>query len=84
MIGTIGYGLAFALLGARLPGDLVMQGVILSLIGWLIMMIVVMPIAGAGLFALSLGIGATIMTLLLHIVFGAVLGAVFKAIPEKW
>ena len=83
MIGTIGYGLAFAFLGERLPGGPLMEGVVLALIGWLVMMIMVMPLAGAGLFALGLGIAAPVMTLMLHIIFGAVLGAVYKAISEK-
>jgi len=41
------------------------------------MMIMVMPIAGAGLFGIHLGMGAPIATLVLHWVFGAVLGAVY-------
>ncbi|WP_242140629.1 DUF6789 family protein [Sphingomonas sp. TREG-RG-20F-R18-01] len=79
MIGTIGYGVVFALLAGRLPGSLIVQGVILGVIGWLVMMIMIMPMAGAGLFGLNLGIAAPIMTLMLHMIFGAVLGAVYKA-----
>ncbi|WP_448329685.1 DUF6789 family protein [Sulfitobacter sp. M13] len=41
------------------------------------MMILIMPMAGAGLFGLALGMMAPIMTLVLHIIFGAVLGVVF-------
>lgn len=78
MIGTIGYGIVFALLVGRLPGSTVVQGIILGLIGWLVMMVVIMPMAGAGLFALNLGIMAPIMTAMLHVIFGAVLGYVFS------
>jgi hypothetical protein len=45
---------------------------------WLGMMIIVMPMAGAGLFGMNLGIMAPVMTLVLHVVFGAVLGAVYQ------
>jgi len=39
----------------------------------------VMPMAGAGLFGMAMGIMAPMMTLVLHVIFGAVLGAVFQA-----
>ena len=77
MIGTVGYGIAFALLAGKLPGSLTVQGIILGVMGWLVMMILVMPMAGAGLFGLNFGIMSPVMTLMLHIIFGAVLGWVF-------
>ena len=43
------------------------------------MMVMVMPMAGAGLFGMAFGVMAPMMTLVLHIVFGAVLGAVYQA-----
>jgi len=48
-------------------------------------MVVMMPMAGAGLFGLNLGIGmmAAVMTLILHIVFGAVLGLVFASLHSE-
>jgi len=77
MIGTVGYGIVFALLAGRLPGSLVVQGTIVGMLGWLAMMVMVMPMAGAGLFGLNFGIMAPIMTLMLHLIFGAVLGWVY-------
>jgi len=47
---------------------------------WLLMMIIVMPMAGAGLFGLGIGIGAPIATLVLHWVYGAVLGLTFSSL----
>mgnify|MGYP000169687771 CR=1 FL=1 len=38
-------------------------------------MLLPLPMAGAGFFGLSLGMMAPIMTLVLHLVYGAVLGA---------
>ena len=80
MIGTLAWGGGFALLYALIPGSgAVQKGVVLGIAAWLMMMIVVMPLAGAGLFGLGLGIMAPVMTLMLHIIFGAVLGLVYQS-----
>ena len=83
MIGTVGYGIVFALLAGKLPGSLVVQGVIVGILGWLVMMVVVMPMAGAGLFGLNFGIMAPVMTLMLHVIFGAVLGWMYSRSATK-
>jgi len=78
VIGTILWGILFALLLDPLPGgNRIGKGVVFSIGAWLLMMIIVMPLAGAGFFALNIGIAAAIATLVLHLVFGAVLGAVY-------
>ena len=41
------------------------------------MMLVVMPMAGAGVFGLNMGMMAPLMTLMLHAIYGAVLGFAF-------
>jgi len=77
-IGIVVYGFAIAALGSKLPGtSRVGHGVMLGVIGWLIMMVVLMPMAGAGLFAMNMGVMAPMMTLVLHLIFGAVLGWVY-------
>lgn len=78
MIGTILYGIAIAILDTSLPGaSHVSHGVIIGAIGWLVMMVMLMPMAGDGLFGIKLGIMAPVMTLVLHLIFGAVLGWVY-------
>jgi hypothetical protein len=42
-----------------------------------------MPMAGAGLFGLSPGIMAPVITLMLHVIFGVVLGLVFQTLPDE-
>lgn len=77
MIGALGYGLSFALIFSQLKmGNMVIRGVLLGIVGWVIMMVMVMPMMGAGFFGLQMpsGIMVPIMTLMLHIIFGAVLG----------
>lgn len=81
MIGTILWGGLFALLYDHVPGGgAASKGIAFGVAVWLAMMIAVMPMAGAGLFGLSLGIMAPVMTLVLHVIFGAVLGAVYNAV----
>ena len=78
-IGSIAWGGLFALLYSSLPGNsAIAKAVVLSIGAWLLMMIVVMPMAGAGLFGMNIGMMAPVMTLVLHIIFGIVMGAVYR------
>ena len=64
---------------AYIPGSgAVQKGIVLGIAACLMMMVAVLPMAGAGVFGLNLGIMAPVMTLILHIIFGAVLGLVFQ------
>lgn len=79
VIGAVIYGLAFANLGSVLPGGSnVVKGISLGVIGWLIMMIALMPMMGAGFFAMNMGMMAMVATLVLHVIFGAVLGFAYN------
>ena len=85
VIGTVIWGGAFALLYDMIPGGTaVVKGIVFGIAAWLGMMILVMPMAGAGLFGMSFGLMAPIMTLVLHIIYGVVLGLVFDRLvtPE--
>ena len=42
------------------------------------MMVVIMPMMGQGLFAVNMGMMAPVMTLILHLIFGMVLGASYQ------
>lgn len=84
LIGTLLWGLLFAWLGARIPGPShIVRGIVFSVGTWVLMMIIPMPLAGAGLFGLQIGIAVPIATLVLHIIFGAVLGAVYGALLHR-
>jgi len=82
MIGTIIWGILFALLVDKLPGGIMSSAIIFSIIAWIMMMIGPMPMAGAGLFGMQLGIGmmAAVATLVLHLIWGIVLGLVYKKV----
>lgn len=74
------YGLIFAqVFGPMDTGAATLRGIGLGIVGWLVMMIVLMPMTGNGLFGLAMpsGMMAPIATLMLHVIFGAVLGFSF-------
>ena len=64
-------------------GSLWLKGVIFGVGAWLLMMLAVMLIAGAGMFGMNLGMVAAVMTIMLHVIYGAVLGGVFAAL-QSW
>ncbi|KAB7623961.1 DUF6789 family protein [Alkalilimnicola sp. S0819] len=75
-VGVVLWGVLFALwsrgVAPRHSG--LRQGLLFGTLAWLLLMIVVMPLAGSGLFGLGFGLAVPIMTLLAHLVYGAVLG----------
>lgn len=79
MIG-IGYGVVLSIVENAFELSLTLKGMLLGALGWLAMMVAVMPMAGAGLFGLELGMPAPVMTLILHLIFGAVLGFTYDRI----
>lgn len=83
-IGTILWGGLFAYLEPRIPGgsDWI-KGMAFGIAAWLLMMIVVMPMAGAGFFGANLGMMAAVATLVLHLIYGAVLGATYAALVAR-
>ncbi|HCQ66049.1 MAG TPA: hypothetical protein DIU07_13280 [Rhodobacteraceae bacterium] len=85
MIGTLAWGGGFALLYDVILGHgATAKGVAFGIAAWagMMIMVMVMPMAGAGFFGLAMGMMAPMMTLVLHIMFGAVLGATFQALAS--
>ena len=83
VLGTVAWGIIYAALQASLPGAQVVKGLIFGALAWLAMMIIFMPLAGHGLFALSLGPQATVATLVLHLIYGAVLGVAYAKVAHE-
>jgi len=78
MIGAVLWGGLFAVLNGFIPAEQQRnKGIVFSVIAWLLIMIMVMPMAGAGLFGLKIGMMAPVATLMLHLIFGAVLGSAY-------
>ncbi len=83
MIGTLLWGIVFALVYKPLPGNSpVAKGMVFGVLAWLPMMLIAMPMAGAGLFGIQLGLMAPMMTLVLHLMWGAVLGASYGGLNQ--
>ncbi len=84
MIGVVIWGGTFAVLESHLPvGDFWVKGVVFGVGAWLVMMVAIMPMAGAGFFGMQLGMMAPVMTLVMHLVFGAVLGATYGMLLHR-
>ncbi|MBA2453359.1 MAG: hypothetical protein H0V47_09320 [Chloroflexia bacterium] len=68
----------------RLSGPGWRKGMLFSIVPWLLSLVVVFPIVGAGFFGAALGAGPlpAIGNLILHLVFGAVLGSIY-AVPDE-
>jgi hypothetical protein len=82
IIGIFVWGILFALLVNKLPGGVMISAILFSIGAWLIMMLGPMPMAGEGLFGLKLGMMAPVATLMLHIIWGVVLGFVYKRVAS--
>lgn len=75
VIGAVIWGTLFALLFGVLPGrSAFAKALVFSVLAWLAMMLVFMPVAGAGFFGLAIGLPVVIATLVLHLIWGGVLG----------
>lgn len=80
MVGA-GYGVAFILFHRSIPGgSFLVKGMMLGLVGWIVMMVMLMPMMGAGLFGMKFGMMAPAATLMLHLIFGAVLGVSYRTL----
>lgn len=83
-------GLMWALVYAafferHLPGEDWQRGMVFSLIPYVLSLVVFFPLAGGGLFGLALGAGPLpiLGNLILHLVYGASLGALYGRMGER-
>ncbi|HYF23684.1 MAG TPA: DUF6789 family protein [Caulobacteraceae bacterium] len=85
LIGSVVWGALFALLAPRIPASTcTAKAVMFSIAAWLLMQLIILPMAGAGLFGLRYGGVAPLLTLALHVVYGLVLGAVYARLRGHW
>lgn len=79
LIGAVLWGSLFALVEPTLPGAASLRGVLFAIGAWLVMMLVLLPWAGAGVFAARLDqpVRMTAGSIVLHLVYGWVLGFVY-------
>lgn len=84
IIGAVIFGALFHKLNDKLPGDSqIRKGLVFGVAAWLVMMVGVMPMAGAGMFGMALGMMAPVMTLMLHLIYGAILGYAYDRLRRS-
>ena len=83
LVGAVFYGIVFAALEPILPGSGLSEGLAFGVIAWLVMMLVFMPLAGYGFFAVVLGAPVIFGTLAVHLVYGAAIGIAYKLLSEE-
>jgi hypothetical protein len=78
IVGVVVWGLLFGAYDAvaSRPAHW-LKGLIFGVFAWLMMMVLFMPLAKAGVFGYRLGPMAAVVTLLYHLVYGAVLGTTY-------
>jgi len=77
-LGFIIGGAIFGTIYNKLPTSHgVLKGIAFGIASWILMMLIFMPLAGAGLFALHAGARFILFTLVLGLLYGLVLGAIY-------
>ena len=82
-IGTVAWGSVYALLYTKLPGGNIIKGIIIGLSAWVLMMFTLTPMADHGLFGLETSKVIPVMSMVLHIIYGAVLGVVYGKLSKR-
>jgi hypothetical protein len=79
VVGVLLWGALFAWLDPKMFFPHWINGLLFASVVWLGVMLVIMPLAGEGVFGLRIGIVTPTITLFLHWIYGAVLGSVYGA-----
>ena len=82
-VGSLIWGAGFALVHGHMRGPSWLRGLLFGLAAWFAVMLTVMPFTRGGFFGLGLGLAAPGVMLLIHLVYGTVLGAIYGLLlPE--
>jgi len=76
-VGVILWGPLYAWIDPKSSYPHWFNGIMFASVVWLGVMLIIMPIEGPGLFGLQLGLVSPTATLMLHWIYGAVLGSAF-------
>ena len=78
IVGVVAWGLAFGAYDslASRPAHW-LKGIIFGVFAWVVMMVLFMPLAKAGVFGWKIGPMAAAVTMIYHLVYGAVLGTTY-------
>lgn len=77
VVGVFLWGPVFAWADAKMFFAHPLNGLVFASVVWLGVMLIIMPLAGEGLFGLNLGLVVPTLTLFLHWFYGIALGATY-------
>jgi hypothetical protein len=78
IVGTVLYGGVYGWLFAPLwPQGFWLSGAAIGVVGWLIASLAMMPMAEKGIFGIRMGTMVPVMSLMMHVIFGALLGWIY-------
>ena len=80
LLGTLGFAIAFVIVGPYLPGPGWLRGVTFTTVIWFLAGLIAMPVLGVGLF--FGGAREAIAALFGHVALGAILGIVTR-LPDR-
>ncbi len=83
IVGVVVWGLLFGAYDAIASRPAYwLKGIIFGVFAWVVMMLVFMPLAKAGIFGSRIGPMAAAVTLIYHLVYGAVLGTTYGLLTQ--
>lgn len=82
-IGIFAWGIIYALMEPKMQGSVWSKGTLFGLFIFLIVMVVIMPLSGSGIFATKYGFYAILFTLILDLIFGVSLAAIYDKLTRK-
>jgi len=77
VVGAVLWGAGFAAFSPHLKGPHWLRGITFGVLAWLAMMVLFLPAAGLPIFSQGIGTTIPLVSLALHLVFGAVLGETY-------
>ena len=80
LVGSLVWGAIFPLAYPHLRGPAWLRGLLFGFVAWMIVMLAIMPLTRGGLFGLALGFAAPTVMLLVHLVYGTLLGSIYRAL----
>jgi hypothetical protein len=84
IIGTLWWGGLFGFMLPLLPGRRVwIKGAVFGVIAGLLVLLMVMPLAGAGYFGMHLSWLDPLVSMVYHVIYGVVLGAVYGILAKQ-
>ena len=84
LIGSVIWGAGFALVHDLLRGPSWLRGIAFGIVSWIVLVAAILPLTRGGLFGVEIGLAASIAMLLVHMIYGTVLGGIYGALiaPE--